>query len=269
MKFFSRPARRAAGPRGAQARKWPETEGGVMRAAALAASGLPAAVLFFSMAGYGAMCREFGLPFGAVIASTLSVWGLPGQIAMAEMIAAGAPAAAVALAASAANARFMPMVMALLPALRSEEKDVSPWRNYLLAQMVSLNSWAAAMRDFPSVPRRLRRSYFWAFSAVCMAAGAAGTAAGFWAAGTLPRPAALGLVFLSPAFFALVFADVRTRAGALAVAFGAPLGPLAHMVSPEWGLPAAGLVAGSAAFGADELLRAKKGRSLRRENAGE
>lgn len=243
------------GPAGRPARAWPETKGGVMRAAALAACGLPAAVLFFSMAGYGAMCREFGLPFEIVIASTPLIWGLPGQIAMAEMIASGAPVIAVALAVAAANARFMPMVMALMPLLRDEKTDVPPWRNYLLAQMVSLNSWTAAMRDCPSIARPLRRSYFWAFSAVCMSAGTAGAAAGYFATGVLPRPVALGLVFLNPAFFALVFANVRTRAGALALVFGASLGPALHLVSSEWGLPLAGVIAGTAAFGVDEGLR--------------
>jgi predicted branched-subunit amino acid permease len=75
-----------------------------------------------------------------------------------------------------------------------------------------------------------------------------GTAAGYLAAGALPRPVRFGLVFLNPVFFALIFADARDRAAVLALLIGALAGPLLHLVSPDWGVLASGMIAGSAAF---------------------
>jgi hypothetical protein len=40
------------------------------------------------------------------------------------------------------------------------------------------------------------------------------------------------------------------------MAIGAILGPLFHLVMPEWGLPLCGLVAGSAGFWFDKKIKA-------------
>ena len=249
------PGRMTAKTAAADQPVWPDSKVDIIKTALLSASGLPALVLFFSMAGYGSMCREFRIPVEIAAASTVAIWGLPGQIAMVEMMAIGAPMLAVALAVTVANARFMPMTMALLPHM--QVTGHSRWWYYVMAQGISLNPWAAAMRNCPSMPTHLRLPYFFAFAFVRMTAATAGTVIGYLATTTLPRPITLGLIFLNPAYFALVFADVRTRSGALALAFGAPLGPIAHMMSPAWGLPFAGLLAGTAAFLVDNQLRAR------------
>jgi len=254
MKFPSRdPGRMTAKSDAADQPTWPESKAEIIKTAMLSAAGLPALVLFFSMAGYGSMCRQFGLPVEVAAFSTLAIWGLPGQIAMVEMMAIGAPMVAVALAVTVANARFMPMTMALLPHM--QVTGHARWWYYLLAQFISLNPWAAAMRNCPTMPLNLRLPYFFAFAIICVSAATLGTVVGYEATTALPRPIILGLIFLNPAYFALVFADVRTRSGALALAFGAPMGPIAHMVSPEWGLPIAGLVAGTLAFVVDNKMR--------------
>jgi hypothetical protein len=57
----------------------------------------------------------------------------------------------------------------------------------------------------------------------------------------------------------LIFAaDVRARARALALGMGAIIGPPMHLVSPDWGLLATGLVAGTLAYWIDERLRRKR-----------
>jgi predicted branched-subunit amino acid permease len=82
------------------------------------------------------------------------------------------------------------------------------------------------------------------------------TAIGYLLPGLLPASVTLGLVFLNPIYFMLIFAaDARARARALALGFGAICGPLLHLVSPEWGLLATGLIAGTLAFAIDERLR--------------
>src|SRR3546814_19299164 len=91
------------------------------------------------------------------------------------------------------------------------------------------------------------------------------TAVGFYLAGLLPGFVTLGLVFLNPIYFMLVFvADARHRARVLALAFGAVAGPPLHLVSPDWGLLTTGVLAGSLAFSAALVLPA----TARNDHAG-
>jgi predicted branched-subunit amino acid permease len=65
----------------------------------------------------------------------------------------------------------------------------------------------------------------------------------------MPQYVTLGLVFLNPIYFMLIFvADFRQPERALALGLGAVAGPLLHLVDPDWGLLATGLIAGTAAF---------------------
>lgn len=221
------------------------------------ATGMPALVLFASMIGYGSMAREYGLTLWTSVASTALVWGLPGQIAMVELHAVGAPMVAVILAASAANARFLPMVLSVMP-LVNEGVRRKRWR-FTIAHFMSLNTWAALMREGPRMDPSLRVSYFTGFAGVCFSAGLLGTGAGFLIAVALPRDVTVSLVYLNPVFFTLVFVDVRDLSLILAVLFGAIAGPLLHLVSADWGLILTGALAGPLAYLWDRRRRGRHG----------
>jgi len=222
------------------------TRAAVVKRAVFDALGLPALVLLASMAGFGSLARESGLGLGTGLLATAGVWGLPGQLALAELYAAGAGSVAVVLAVSLANARFLPMAVSLLPLMSGGVKR-KRWL-FLVVQLLSINSWAASLRSFPQLPVSLRVHYFVAFALVCMVAGLIGTAIGYLALGILPRPVSLGLIFLNPVFFAMVFANTTDHMWINALIIGAVAGPLLHLVSPDWGLLATGLVAGTPAF---------------------
>ncbi|MDH5556008.1 MAG: AzlC family ABC transporter permease [Alphaproteobacteria bacterium] len=217
------------------------------------ATGMPALVLFASMVGYGSMAREAGLTLWTAIASTGLTWGLPGQIAMVELYALGAPMLAIVAASSAANARFLPMVLSVMP-LFNEALPRKRWR-YVVAQFMSLNPWAAIMRRGPGMTPADRPPYYAGFAGVCITAALLGTGAGFILAGAMSRNVTLTLVFLNPVFFTLVFADARGRAAIMAVLAGVVAGPLFHLLSPDWGLLLTGAVAGTGAYMADRALR--------------
>jgi hypothetical protein len=85
------------------------------------------------------------------------------------------------------------------------------------------------------------------------------TAVGWELAGRVPRTVTLGLVFLNPLYFLLLFLiDTPARGRLLALGFGAALGPLLHLATPDWGLLLCGLVAGTLAFALDRA--AQRGR---------
>lgn len=242
----------SAAPDGPALDPYPDT-GGAVLGGAKDALGLPAAVLFASMVGFGSLARDNGFGWLPAVISTASVWGMPGQIAMVELHALGAPMLALALTVAGANARFLPMSISLLPLFRGGLKRWG-W-TFALAQLVSINTWTGLMRRAPTLPAAQRAPYFVGFSLLCMTSGLLGTAAGFVLAGTLPRLLTLGLVFLNPIYFMMMFASVRQRGGVLAVLIGAALGPTLHLIAPQWGVPLTGVIAGTAAFLIDRRLR--------------
>jgi len=210
-------------------------------------------VVAASMTGWGSLARDSGFTFGVAVTSTATVWGLPGQVAAAELYAVGAPLLAIALASSMANLRFFPMSLSLLPLFRG---DPASWRwRYVFVAMMSVNTWAVTLRNGPSLPIDQRGAYFTGLSVTCIAAGMIGTAAGYHLAGTLPFFVTVSLIFLNPIYFVFLFAGVRARNGVLALIIGAVLGPITHWLSPEWGLPFCGVIAGTMAFYLDRGMR--------------
>ena len=217
--------------------------------------GLPTLVMSASAIGFGSFAREAGFPADLAVLSVFTVWGMPGQIAMVELYAIGASVLPIAVAAAGANARFLPMTVSLFPLLKG---GFRPWAwAYLLAHFVSINTWIALTRRSPTLPLEQRAPYFAGFSLFMIVAGAIGATLGIALAGILPRPLTLGLVYLSPIYFLMVFAGVRERGGVLAVVLGASAGPLLHLLSPEWGVPATGVICGTLAFLLDRMVRGR------------
>jgi predicted branched-subunit amino acid permease len=208
--------------------------------------GLPWIMVMTSMMGFGSLAADAGMSLPGALVSTAAIWGLPGQVAMVELYATGANLLAIALAVSFANARFMPMAMSLLPLMRSAGRKRGV--EYLLAQLVSINSWALCQEAFPSLPVKLRAVYFTALTLTLLVAGLVGTALGFLAVAVLPRAVTLGLIFLVPCYYALLFAGTRARRNVAALLLGAAAGPALFTLAPEWSLLLTGLVAGSVAF---------------------
>lgn len=228
--------------------------------------GLPGWVLAASFAGFGALARETGLSLSLTVFSTATIWALPGQVALAEMQALGAGFIAIVVAVALVNARFLPMILALLPLLRRGRDDGGhhdhahdTWRTklglYAVAQLIAITVWAGGMRVMPALPHAQRLPWLFGFGLSCLAAATAASAAGYIAAGLLPKTLKLALVFLSPVYFTLLFVgDVRSRAVLLSILGGAAFGPLVHLVVPQWSLLITGAAAGTAAFAVDAWL---------------
>ncbi len=218
----------------------------VTRLAIRDAVGFPSITLFASMTGFGSLVHESGLPFMMAIAATVGIWGLPGQLTLVEMHVAGLSAFFVILGVALANARFLPMVVSFMP-LMNEAGSKSRW-DFALVQMLSINSWAAGLKRFPEIEKRFRRRYYIVFAVICMSAGTLGTVIGYFGVGLMPRPIALGLIFMNPLFFAVLLAGVQSKPSMIALVVGAPLGVMFHLVAPDLDLLLTGVVGGTLAF---------------------
>ncbi len=217
------------------------------------AGGLPAPMLMVSMIGFGSLCHEIGFSFWKAMATTATIWALPGQVAYVEMLTAGSPAFAILLAVALANARFLPMTATFMPYIRPGVKN--RFAEFWLAHFVTANSWIFVIRRSPDLDPTRRWAYFMGFAGACLILGFVGTALGYVLAGVVSKTVTQALVFLNPIYFLLLFLDVPGRSAFLSVLLGAIGGPLLIRLSPDWGLLAAGLLCGTIGFAVDRGLK--------------
>ena len=211
------------------------------------AIGLPAVGLGSTLLGVAAVAREAGWDIWATVASTAIIWAAPAQVLMAELYATGTALVVILLGVAVVNLRFMPMSAALMPHLAAG--GTPRWKLIYASNFIAILAWAYGMRRCPQLPYDQRVPYFLGFGHTIVAIGIPATAAGYVLAGALPLAVTLGLVALPPLFFTLVFIDgAKKGAEAWALGFGAVAGPPFYWISPDWGLMAAGVVAGSAAY---------------------
>ena len=220
----------------------------VVRKALLDALSLPAFILLFTMMGFGSLARGAGFGGEMAAVASLLIWGLPGQLAMVELTATGQGFIAIVFACSLANARFLPMVVSFVPAMSRSRSSIAGM--LLDAQLLSINSWAVCLREFPGIEPFYRQLYYLTFASSILSAAIIGTLLGYYGAVLLPFFIVLGLIFVSPLFFALVLSATPGRAERLSMIFGCLLIVPAHFLMPSIDVLVTGFVGGSLGFAA-------------------
>lgn len=213
------------------------------------ALGVPAAVLGAGFLGYGSLAADAGYSIWMTLAATFAIWALPGQLVLMEMQASGAAMTATVIAVSLSAVRFFPMTLTLLPLMRSGHRVRRLWQFMLAAQLVSMTTWAVAMRRFEDMDVESRWHYFLGFSAICMSSAALFALIGQLLLVALPPLARFGLALLTPLyFFVTLVGEARTRASIAALVCGAATALGLHAVAPGWSLLGAGFIGGTAAW---------------------
>lgn len=216
------------------------------------ALGVPAAVLGAGFLGYGSLAADAGYPVYLTLLATFAIWALPGQLVLMEMQAAGAALVATMLAVSLSAARFFPMTLTLMPLMRRGSSARRLWQFLLVAQLVSMTTWAVAIRRFEDrdlEDLEARWQYFIGFSAVCIGSAALCAVIGQLLIGALPPLARFGLALLTPLyFFVTLVGEARSKSSISALVCGAGVALALHAVAPGWSLLGAGLIGGTAAF---------------------
>jgi predicted branched-subunit amino acid permease len=245
---------------------------GAATAGAREALGAAAVAMGTTFLAFGAAVREAGLGLAWAMAASWLVYGMAGQIVLlqfavpsgAAAVGAGGAVLPATLGATAANARFFPMAVAIAPWLGGPG-----WRRWLALPFIAITPWAAAMRRLPSLPAAARLPWFLGFGVASWTAAGAATAAGYLLAPRLDPGLRAALLFANPLYFALLMAaDLRSGAGTrlpglrrgplhrflfghpprLAILSGAVVAPLALLLPSAWGLLTAGVLGGTAAF---------------------
>ncbi len=221
-------------------------KGRVIRKAILDSLSLPVFILLTTMMGFGSLAHNAGFSPELSALATALIWGLPGQLAMVELTTTGQGLVAIVFACSLANARFFPMVVSFIPSMTRDRSSFP--KLVLYAQLLSINSWAVCLRKFPEIDSDYRQLYFMVFAISILTAAIVGTLLGYYASAVLPDAFVLGLIFLSPLFFALILSAVPKAGERASLILGCLIVSLVHQYFPSVDLLITGVVGGSLGF---------------------
>ena len=212
-------------------------------------------VLIGTYVGIGALAHDYGFSLAWIMASTVLVWAGPAQVIMISALGSGAAPLEVALAVGLSGVRFLPMVVSLLPLIRSPQ---TRFRDLVLpAHFTAASMWVEAFRLLPPLPRERRIAFCNGLGFGFMLAGHAGTIVGFYLAGSLPRLLTAALLFLTPMSFLVATArNSRAFVERLALGLGLVVSPLLAYAQVGLDLMWTGLIAGTAAYGIHRLREA-------------
>src|SRR5262245_51420122 len=111
-------------------------------------------VIIGSYISIGALAHDLGFPLLWLTLTSLLIWAAPAQVILITALGAGSPAIEAALAVGLSSVRLMPMVVTLLPMLKTPQTRT---RDVILpAHFTAISVWIEALRLIPRVPREAR-----------------------------------------------------------------------------------------------------------------
>jgi predicted branched-subunit amino acid permease len=211
-------------------------------------------VVFGTYVGIGALAHDLGFPLPWALATTLLVWAAPNQVILISALGAGMAPLAAALAVSLAGVRLLPMVVALLPLIKTP--GVRTRALIVPAHLTAISVWVEGLRLLPDVARPRRIAFYNGLGVGLLASASTATAAGFHLAASLPVLFAAALLFLTPvSFLVSTYAASRLALDRLALGLGLVVGALLALANVALDLVWTGLVAGTLAYAIDRLRK--------------
>ena len=222
-----------------------------------AAISIPGLILASAFVGFAGLAKEAGLTLGQTVFMTGIVWALPGKVVLIGAILSGASLPAAAFAVGLSSVRLMPMVVALVPELKGERTP--KWVLYVLSHFVAVTSWVIAMERLRGIPRPMRTTWYAGLGSSLVLGNMAVVAVVILLADRLPPAVSAALFPLTPMYFLTSRGgSARERAGHVAKIFGRVLGPLFHVLAPQYDLLAAGLIGGVAAYAVHRVSQRRR-----------
>ena len=205
-------------------------------------------VLFATYIGIGALAHDSQFSLGWVLGSTLLVWAGPAQIILISTLGSGATAVQAAIAVAVSAIRLFPMVVSVLPLLKTP--TTKRRHLVLVTHFIAVTLWVECYRLLPKVPRESRIAFTHGLGCglviVCLIA----TSLGYGLAARLPPLFAAAILLLTPLAFLLSTArNCRQISDVLALVLGLALYPLVSMLQTGVDILISGATAGTFAYG--------------------
>src|SRR5580692_2123281 len=205
------------------------------------------AVLFVIYIGIGALSHEAQFSLLWAILATVLVWAGPAQIILITTLASGASIVQSAIAVTVSAIRLFPMVVAVLPLMRTEKTK----RRHLVlvAHFTAVTLWVECYRFLPHVPRNRRIAFVHGLGSGLALIGLVATAIGYELAANLTQTLGAAILLLTPlAFLFSTARNSRELADGLALGLGLALYPLASLLDSGLDILISGVAAGTVAF---------------------
>lgn len=214
-------------------------------------------VLFGTFIGYGALAHDLGFSVTWSLVSTLLIWAGPAQVIVVSALGSGSTLIQAALAVGLSGIRLMPMVVALLPMVKSPQTRT--WHLLVSSHFIAVSMWVESFRLIPQIPRERRLAFCNGLGTGLMVPALVATVIGYQLAAKLPPVLAAAVLFITPiAFLTSTARNSRLLVDKLALVFGLILAPFFAYLEFELDLLLAGLTAGTLAYGCHRLREAMR-----------
>nr|WP_249159842.1 AzlC family ABC transporter permease [Bradyrhizobium tropiciagri] len=209
-------------------------------------------VLFATYLGIGALAHDSGFSLGWTLASTAFVWAGPAQIIVITTLGSGATVLQSAIAVTVSAIRLFPMVVSVLPMMRTE--TTKRWHLILVAHLTAVTLWVECFRFLPQVPRNRRIAFVHGLGCGLVCVCLIANTIGYTLAANLSPLLAAGILMLTPlAFLFSTARNCRELADVIALVLGLLLFPVAALLNSGVDILVSGVVAGTIAYGVHRL----------------
>jgi predicted branched-subunit amino acid permease len=205
-------------------------------------------VLFATYLGIGALAHDTGFSLAWVLASTVLVWAGPAQIILISTLGSGATVVQAAIAVTVSAIRLFPMVVSVLPMMRTPQTK----RRHLIlvAHLTAVTLWVECYRFLPHVPRERRIAFIHGLGCGLVSVSLVASTIGYALAANLAPLLAAGILMLTPLSFLFSTArNCRELSDGVALAMGLLLYPLAALLNSGFDMLLSGVAAGTIAYG--------------------
>lgn len=235
----------------------------LVRRGIIEAINVPGFALCSTLIGFGAIAREAGFDIWMTTTTTLLVFGMPGQVAMASLYASGASLLLIFIAVCLANLRMMLMVISGSDLLNLPQHKLPLWKRVLLMQGMAITGWAQLGFKQETIAPNDLLHYYKGFAATIYVFAISGTIIGFHLDNLIPEHVLRIVIFVTPLYLLLLIINAKQTTNKLAVVIGGTLCPLLYPLAGDWAILCAGFVGGtlSAFIIRFASLRADKERS--------
>ncbi len=207
----------------------------------------PAIPLGACFIALGALLKDAGFNLQQSAASSLFTYALPGQLVMAESLLLGASIVNIFIAVWLVNFRLYPMTVSLFPLL--DHKSQPKWKYYISCHFLAVTSWLIAKEGYKKIDKKHRIDFWIGIGIGTWSTAIIMTVIGYFSADYLNKDMLIGLAIVNPVyFFCMMIGAMKNLNVSVAVIGGSILGPFIYLISSEWALLFAGLIAGSIAF---------------------
>jgi predicted branched-subunit amino acid permease len=211
-------------------------------------------VIFVTYIGYGALCHDYGFSVGWAMLSTALQWAGPAQVILVTALGSGTAAIETAVAVGLSSVRLLPMVVALLPMIRTERTN--PWQLIIPVHYMAVSVWIETTRHAPKIPREQRIGFCNGIGTTLLSIGVICTGIGYYLQGVLPLVFGAAAMFITPiSFLTSALRGARLLMEKAALVLGLTVGPLLALNKVDFDLLWTGVIGGTLAYGVHRVQR--------------